>query len=210
MRFLIDCDGVIAQWSKMFEKVCLEHFDIKVPIFDGKNWDIFDYPEIIENKDRIWSYMLSSTGLIYNLEKYEYTDELLAKLRERGEVICVTSIVVNTSGFGTPDEKVIPGYYADERIRWLINKAGFSKEDIILAYKKYTIEGTMLIDDKPGNVIQWADRWYNKNLKIPVLWQPPEKKMSVDDDRIFNCGNVDELIYVVDELSSVIKGKTCI
>lgn len=210
MRFLIDCDGVIAQWSKMFEKVCLEHFDIKVPIFDGKNWDIFEYPEIIENKDRIWSYMLSSPGLIYNLEKYEYTDELLAKLRERGEVICVTSIVVNTSGFGTPDEKVIPGYYADERIRWLINKAGFSKEDIILAYKKYTIEGTMLIDDKPGNVIQWADRWYNKNLKIPVLWQPPEKKMSVDDDRIFNCGNVDELIYVVDELSSVIKGKTCI
>lgn len=210
MRFLIDCDGVIAKWSKMFEKVCLEHFDIEVPIFDGKNWDIFEYPEIIENKDRIWSYMLSSPGLIYNLEKYEYTDELLAKLRERGEVICVTSIVVNTSGFGTPDEKVIPGYYADERIRWLINKAGFSKEDIILAYKKYTIEGTMLIDDKPGNVIQWADRWYNKNLKIPVLWQPPEKKMSVDDDRIFNCGNVDELIYVVDELSSVIKGKTCI
>ena len=70
--------------------------------------------------------------------------------------------------------------------------------------------GKQYLDDKPGNVIQWADRWYNKNLKIPVLWQPPEKKMSVDDDRIFNCGNVDELIYVVDELSSVIKGKTCI
>jgi len=199
MRFLIDCDGVMAQWSKMFAKVCFDHFGIQAPIFDGEHWDIFNYPEIVANKDRIWSYILGNPGLIYNLEKYDYTDELLTKLRARGEVICVTSIVVNTTDFGTPDEKTIPGYYADERIRWLMDKAGFSREDIILAYKKHTIEGTMLIDDKPGNVIKWADRWSDSGLKVPVLWQPPEKKMSVDDSRIFHCGNVDELISVVDD-----------
>lgn len=199
MRFLIDCDDVIAQWFKMFTNVCFDHFGIQVPVCDGVNWDVFNYPEIVENKDRIWSYLLGTPGLIYNLEKYDYTDELLSKLRERGEVICVTSIVVNTSGFGTADEKTIPGYYADERIRWLIDKAGFSREDIILAYKKHTIEGTMLIDDKPGNIIKWADRWYNSGLKVPVLWQPPEKKITVNDDRIVHCSKVDDLIYIVND-----------
>ena len=186
MRVLIDCDGVLAQWTNMFIDVCRNQFGIELPKHDGKCWDVFKYPGIVERKDEIWTYILSNPNLIYCLEKYNYTDELLTKLRERGEVICVTSIVVNTKGYGTLSEVTLPGFYADERIRWLIDKAGFSREDIILAYKKHTIEGNIFIDDKPDNVVNWADRWYDKN-HIPVLWQPPEKSMTINDDRVLPC-----------------------
>jgi 5'(3')-deoxyribonucleotidase len=182
----------------MFTRICEEQFGISPPASDGKTWDIFNYPGIVERRNEIWTYMLSTPGLIYGLDKYSYTDELLAKLRERGEVICVTSIVVNTVGYGTSNEVTIPGYYADERIRWLIDKAGFSREDIILAYKKHTVEGNALIDDKPSNVVKWANRWDKKN-QVPVLWQPPEKSISIDDDRVFHCGDVNELIKFLDE-----------
>lgn len=200
MRFLIDCDGVMAQWTKMFIRVCQDQFGIEMPPHNGEVWDIFKYPGIVEKRDEIWSYILGTSGLIYGLEKYDYTDELLSKLRERGEVICVTSIVTNTVGFGTPEERAIPGFYADERIMWLINKAGFSREDVILAYKKHTIDGNTLIDDKPDNVIKWANQWYEKGYRQPVLWQPPEKSMRVNDDRLFHCGNVDELMKFIDSM----------
>lgn len=206
MRTLIDCDGVMAQWTKMFIEVCESQFGISPPPPNGEVWDIFKYPGIMEKRDEIWSYILSTPNLIYGLEKYDYTDELLSKLRERGEVICVTSIVTNTVGFGTSQERAIPGYYADERIMWLINKAGFSREDVILAYKKFTIEGDVFIDDKPDNVIRWAYRWH-KAGGLPVLWQPPEKSMKVEDDKIFHCGSVSELIRELDERGHYVSGK---
>lgn len=200
MRFLIDCDNVMAQWTSMFLRVCKEQFNIYPNITSDKNWDIFNYPDVLTKKDEIWTYILSTPGLIYGLEKYPYTDDLLYNLRKRGEVICCTSIVVNTVDFGKITEHTDKGYYADERIRWLIDKAGFSRYDIVLGYKKYTIEGDALIDDKPDNVIKWADRWYKPNITVPVLWQPPEKPIKIDDKRIFSCGNVNDLMNHFDNL----------
>lgn len=184
MITLIDCDGVMAKWTDMFIRVCREQFDINPTINDGKTWDFFNYPEVVAKKNDIWKYILSTKGLIRDLEKYDYADELIAKLRERGEVVCVTSIV---SG----------GYYADERIMWLIEEMGFPRTHIILAYRKFMVEGDIFIDDKPSNVVEWADRWYSE-CGTPVLWQPPEKPMTVDDERIIQTGNVDDLIKYID------------
>lgn len=185
MRTLIDCDGVMAQWTKMFIEVCRTEFDIDPGVCDGKSWDFFNYPGVVEKKDEIWNHILHTPGLIRNLDKYDYTDELVAKLRERGEVVCVTSIVAG-------------GVYADERIVWLIEEMGFHHTDIILAYKKFLVEGDVFIDDKPENVILWANRWHEVG-GVPVLWQPPEKQMVVEDPRLVHTGSVDELMRELDE-----------
>jgi 5'(3')-deoxyribonucleotidase len=180
MKILIDCDGVLSNFSSMFVEIAKTQFGIDARLSDGENWDLFDYPEVKERKEDIWKHILSTPGLIRGLDKFDYADELVSELRKLGDVICVTSVV-----FG--------GTYADERIAWLVEEMGFDRYDIILAYRKYMIEGDVLIDDKPANVSAWADRWFGEG-GIPILWQPPSRGFSSDDDRLLVTGDVDRLI----------------
>jgi len=183
---LIDCDGVLADFSSMFVRVTKEIFGIQARMTDGKNWDHFDYPEVRAIKEDIWKYIKGTPGLIRGLEKFSYTDELLGTLRGIGDVICVTSLMDG-------------GYYGVERINWLIEEAGFTRFDIMIAYRKYLIEGDIFIDDKPENVVKWADRWYS-DYGSPVLWSAPGRSVPVQDDRVFCTSSIpDLLIYLKEE-----------
>jgi len=164
----------------MFLEIVQTQFGVQARPSDGENWDLFDYPEVKAIKDEVWKYILETPGLIRGLEKFDYADELVARLRKLGEVICVTSVVSD-------------GFYADERIVWLKEEMGFERTDIVLAYKKHIIEADTLIDDKPANVIEWADRWYPEGGR-PVLWMPPGRGFPLGDSRIFETGDVNDLI----------------
>ena len=180
LRTLIDCDGVLSNFTKMFLEVVQTQFGVEAKPSDGENWDLFDYPEVKAIKNDVWKYILGTKGIIRGLEKFAYADELISRLREEGEVICVTSV---TTG----------GFYADERIMWLIEEMGFERFDIILAYKKYLIDGDVFIDDKPDNVIKWADHWYHAQEGVPVLWLPPGRGFPINDKRVFQTGSIDQL-----------------
>ena len=208
---LIDCDGVLADFTGMYQEVVKERFGIEARASDGKNWDHFDYPEVRAIKNDIWKYLLSTPGLIRGLKKYSYTDELLSRLRSIGKVICVTSVVMledyqreeligeiqRDSYQGLSEREslsIIPfgGYYPGERMSWLRNEAGFSRTESMLVYEKFRVQGDIFIDDKPSNVIQWADRWYPQG-SIPVLWNTQERTFEIDDPRIFQTNSVDAL-----------------
>jgi hypothetical protein len=127
--------------------------------------------------------------LIRGLKKLDYADEMIRKLRLCGSVEACTSIV---SG----------GYYADERIMWLIDQLGFHRTDIHLSYKKWRICGDVFIDDKLENVINWADKWYNNGKAIPVLWQTHSRMpVKINDDRILCTSNVDDIINKIENLT---------
>lgn len=186
---LIDCDGVLANFDKMFIGIVRDVFGIDFDPSGSQEWDYFNHPEVKAIKDQVWKHILGTPGTIYELEKYSYTDDLLAKLREVGHVECVTSIV---SG----------GTYADERLMWLIDKAGFQRDDIHLSYRKYRIEGDVFIDDKPDNVIKWFDSWGTEYL--PVMWNTPGRTPFTIDEvnkpHILQTGNVNDLIQAIKEI----------
>lgn len=198
MLILIDCDGVIANFDKMFYNVLINEFNIEFEAGKSTQWDYFNHPQVKPIKDDVWKYILGTRGLIRGIEQYDYTKEFLAKLREIGDVECVTSIV---SG----------GYYADERIMWLIEEAGFSRYDIHLSYKKHRIKGDVFIDDKPDNVIKWADAWVTgkghpdfipSHWPIPVLWQSPGRApYDVNDERIFHASEIDHVVGYLSTLT---------
>lgn len=176
---LIDCDGVLANFSLMAMSFIKEQFGMEV-VCDGKNWDYFDYPEIKPISNKIWDYICGTPGVIRGLQKYPYTDELISRLREVGNVICLTSI---------PRSK----YYPSERFEWLIEELGFSRKDVILGYRKELVCADVLIDDKPHNVVSWARRWCRgQRQRVPVLWQTPGWPIEPPKN-IFSTGNVDEL-----------------
>jgi 5'(3')-deoxyribonucleotidase len=176
---LIDCDGVLSNFNEMALGAIKNHFNIDVTC-DGMNWDYFDYPNVKSVSGQLWNYICNTPGVIRGLKKYDYADELIHRLREIGQVVCLTSI---------PRSKFYPG----ERFEWLIEELGFDRKDIILGHRKYLVNGDVLIDDKPSNVVSWAQRCYG----VPVLWSTPGwclNARETDPENIFRTGSVDALI----------------
>jgi 5'(3')-deoxyribonucleotidase len=177
---LIDCDGVVADFDGMFIHVLRTQFGIEFNPNDSLEWDYFNHPQVIEVKNDVWQYILSTRHLIRGIQKFSYADEMIRKLREVGSVEACTSIVAG-------------GYYADERIMWLMEQLDFKRIDIHLSYKKWRVHGDVFIDDKPENVAKWADAWYTSG-GIPVLWQTPGRASTQLDERILCTGNVDDVL----------------
>ena len=175
--FLIDCDGILANFSEKARADLKNRYGIEVTC-DGKNWDYFDYPEVLPHKYDMWNYIVNTKGWVRGLNKYDYAEELVSRLREFGKVICISAVP--------------PGpYFACERIDWLIEELGFNKRDILLGYPKNLVSGDVFIDDKPANVVAWAQRWYG----VPVLWNAPGWVISPPENgsHIFQTGSVDTL-----------------
>lgn len=141
---LLDIDGVIANFDELIIKYANLH-NIELDM-DQDIWDMTAFPEFIHLKDRFWKFILNEPGLIYGLNKYDFSNEFVDDLRELGNVVACTS-------------SVFPGTFSSERINWLMDKFDFKREDIILTSKKYLIKADYLIDDKPANVISYALEW---------------------------------------------------
>jgi 5'(3')-deoxyribonucleotidase len=187
---LIDCDGVVADFDGMFTQVLKTQFGIVFNPNDSLEWDYFNHPRVKEVKNEVWGYILSTRGLIRGIQKLSYADEMISKLREVGVVEACTSIVAG-------------GYYADERIMWLMEQLDFQRTDIHLSYKKWRICGDVFIDDKPENVVKWADAWYSAR-GIPVLWQTPGRVTQIQDDRILCTGNVEVVLEAMVKAGKVL------
>jgi 5'(3')-deoxyribonucleotidase len=180
---LIDCDGVMVDFSLKAMEVANEEFGISLKINDGKNWDFFEYPECREIKDQLWTKMFNTSGIIYDIPKFSYTDELLFKLRSLPDtrVIACTALVVSPT-------------YASERAQALVDKMGFDREDIIITHSKEFCYGDVLIDDRCRNLTKWRDRWVGK---LPVLWHAPNREFATADERLVRAGSVNELMELV-------------
>lgn len=153
---IIDCDDVLAKFSFAAIELVRREFGRELRRWNGVEWDIFNYPEVVDIKGEIWKKMLETKGFIRNLEKYEYADEMVAGLRERGDLVVCTSV---TSG----------GYHADERMNWLIEEFGSDRKDIFLGARKYLLDGDYIIDDRPKNVVDWMFHRGGEG----ICWIPP-------------------------------------
>lgn len=185
--FLIDCDGVIIDFHSMVREYVLERWDIEINTSDTLNWDILDHPLVKQYREEIWKYIIYTPSIIKNLKKFNYTDEMLSKLRERGKLLACTS-------------SIFSGTFPGERVDWLIKEAGFNRHDIIFAHKKHLVMADVLIDDKPDNVDSWGVQMAkcNFNKALPVLWKSPNGPLLQSKCGYFRTGSVDELIKEID------------
>lgn len=185
MLTLIDCDGVLANFAKLVLDVMKNNFGIEV-IYPGYKVDCLELPHVKPLQDKIWNHICNTPGLIRNLEKYEYTDELISKLRELGQVICLTSAANGQ-------------YYAGERFEWLIHQLLFDRKDIFIGFRKEYVVGDVFIDDKPSKLKPWYQKWPNN---LPILWQSPDwfidsRESIYFPNKFFSTGSVDELLYII-------------
>ena len=139
MRILIDMDGVVANTMGRLDQL---HFDAAIGIENITEWDISKfYPEKrgvfnFFNLPDIFSKATPIDGAIIAINKL---------MNIGHEVIFVTAV---------PTESM-NGYY--QKIHWIYRYFGFAEKNFVATHRKEYIDGDILIDDKPENIVLWLD-----------------------------------------------------
>lgn len=138
---LCDVDGILVDFTKSY--LSLLHADTG-RLHAEHEIHSFDYAESIASKEedaRIWKQIAAKTGFVYNLPVYDGALDFLVQLRDLGRVVACTS----------PAGAV----WTAERYDWLLQVAGFDKNDIVVTRAKGLVHGDFLIDDAHHNILDW-------------------------------------------------------
>lgn len=154
MIILLDCDGVFCDFSAM-----VLH-RLRKPGHVATQWD---YSCTGANAYQIREAVAYSQDNCSRLNLYPGALEEINKLRDKGRVVCVTATV------------------RTERLRWLVECAGFEERDVILTRDKSLIEGDLFVDDHPSHVREWQEKHpYGR----AVLFSRPYNAEATDLERI--------------------------
>lgn len=164
-RFLIDCDGVAADFSGGFldaiEEETGERFNHSVIT----TWDIVSSPffqQLNQHhrhlKDHVWR-RVNRIGWCAALKPIEGAREGIDFLRTIGDVEFVTS-PLDSSPTWMPERK-----------EWLKRHFDVHHKDVHFVEKKDRVYGDLLLDDKPSHCLSWRRAWH---LKMEPLrpWYP--------------------------------------
>lgn len=153
MRILLDCDGVLADWTGAVARVVEKHGEV----FNHGVW--FDQQKLPPaSRNKVMS-ELSRAGFCYDLEALPGAIQGVKDLVAAGcDVHFVTSL------WNSPT-------WAYDRQRWL-QKHGLldSYSRLVFAKNKWVVKGDILVDDKISNVEKWAAEWPNG---IGICWAQP-------------------------------------
>lgn len=144
-RFLIDCDGVMAQFATTYLDVLEAQTGRKHALDDVTTWEFKDTVSSADEDARVWAYIRNNPGTVLGIDPEPGTRTALARLRRCGEVVCVTKPQWGTS-------------WAAERYDWLAG-LGFTPNEIVFTGKKSLVKGDVLVEDNPVYLQEWLDAW---------------------------------------------------
>lgn len=170
---LLDCDGVLADFITPALKVVEKHTGV---LYKEEHFDDWDFIKVIRDNhghevvDKCYD-DFHREGFVFDLPVYPGAVEGVARLRKVADVFVVTSPMHSRHW-----------YY--ERVEWLKTFFGFKNRSIIHCGTKRLVQGNMLVDDKPANLVDWG----NFNSGVPVLWDRPYNKKDALPFRTDNWG----------------------
>ena len=149
----IDVDDVLAGFQDGALAIANEAFGHRRTLEDFKDWGFFQHYTPEEQE-----YLLEQCtrpGFCSSLPVLPGAKEAVAKLRELAEVYIITS----------PFDRCHT--WVSERAWWLKTHFGFEKDHLIHTSAKHLVNVDVFIDDRPSNVIAWAQRNVNG---LALLW----------------------------------------
>jgi len=140
MRFLLDCDGVLANFGAGFSALAREQgIDYKQP----RGWDVFAGMSRGERKQMERAVL--QPGFCRSLPAVPGAREMVKALQAEHEVYCVTAF-----WFDHPT-------WMAERTAWLEANMGIDRRRVVHTHAKYTVAGDVLVDDKRSHLEAWTN-----------------------------------------------------
>ena len=164
-RLLLDVDGIIGNFTKLYLDCLLEGTGIKKMEDDVDQWDIATALEITPEQDAMAWNILSLPHRAFNIEPYPYAVDAVKVFATLFDVYFVTS----------PTDS--PTWVYD-RNQWLRQYFGNLGKKVVHTTQKHICGGDYFVDDKPGAAAEWQehnqngvgiiwDRLYNRDVKGP-------------------------------------------
>lgn len=158
---LVDCDGVLCDFIGECITYLNKRFDTNF-----RYGDMFDdIRKVVGPKfwDEETEAHVLSNGFAKNMRELPGAVDGVKKIQDAGY-----KVMFLTSPYGGSPT------WAFDRFKWLEERLGATRDDVIFAREKRYVDGITLIDDKVSNVVKWAE--YNKTTGLLVT-QP----WNVDD-----------------------------
>ncbi len=182
----IDCDGVLADWMMYVIPIVNNLFNKNITKKDLISWDLYDLLKEKSAKTKLYDY-LNTTDMILHLEPFSEALEGIKKLKEIAEIYIVTSPMMN-----------YPNWII-HRNEWLKKHFKIDKNNIVNTAAKYLIQADIFIDDKPENVVNWANYKNNSDFGYPVLWEHDYINVKLDE-RVIHTNNWGDIIELVNRV----------
>lgn len=161
MIVLLDCDGVLADFTGGVLKVFNERNGTSFTSEDITYWDM---AHCLGVPNHVIYDIASEEGFCARLNPIPGVVDALDSLYKIADVYCVTS-PIHTSR-----------YWMYERTNWL-HDLGITPSRIIQSSAKYLLMGDVFIDDKPRSVQSWVyarNKWLNRtDGDGAFLWAQP-------------------------------------
>jgi 5'(3')-deoxyribonucleotidase len=201
-RYLVDCDGVLADFVKGYLKVANRNAGTQYTNDDVRDWEISVLPGL-KNVQRQTLEEIGRPGWALTLDALPGAQDGMKRLVNEGEVYIVTSPLWLYQGTTEKlfEQKLDEGYaetFAHDRVLWLERNFGIHRKKIIFASEKHLIEGDVLIDDKSENISGWLDdeRRHHSSTHCAVVWAQPWNKAypTGPDSRVLRTNNWSDAI----------------
>ena len=152
-RILIDRDDVLGDSAPKIIDALNRVAGTSHTQDDFPKWDIFDSGKFTsEHKTAAWD-LLHKEGWPGSVAPIEEAKWAVKELQKLGEVFCVTSC---TSAW--------------EGAAWTKEHFGIDRAHYISAHSKWLVDGAVLIDDRPENLVLWT--WEHAD-GLGILWTVP-------------------------------------
>lgn len=146
LTILVDLDSITANLQEKWYEAYNKEYNDNITCDDILTWDTHLYVKKECGK---------------SIYKY-FTPQLFASLNPIAGAIPALKALVNT-GHEVVFVTASPQFCADAKFAWVKKHCPFIKE-VIMAHKKYLIQGDVLIDDSPSNIRTYREHHPNANI----------------------------------------------
>ena len=152
-RVLVDCDGVVADYTKTYVAVASRVLGQPIAVEDVTTWEFRDCLGLSAFQERRIELHLARD---LDLPEFPGAVDALREFRHAFDVVFVTS----------PHPRI--PHWTHERARWL--EARFPGAPVIHTSHKAFVGGDVLIDDRPENIRHWLEA---NPEGLGILWARP-------------------------------------
>ena len=159
-RVLLDADEVLADFQGSVLGIISRVTGKPVCPSDCKQWDFFS--QFLQTPEHHAEAMseVGLPGFCASIAPLPGAQEGVARLREVADVYVVTSPFDSTP-------------WVQERYAWLWEHFQIPRKHVVFTSSKFLVDGDMLVDDRPENVINWKIAYPDRQA---LLWDIPNTR----------------------------------
>jgi len=167
MDILLDCDGVLADFTTAFLAIGNTLAGTSYTVEDATEWDLA-LPGFEPYSRIIWDHV-SAPGFARKLSPYPEAIEAVRVLRQLGRVRIVTTPIHSAEHLIRCRGET----FHWDRLHWLYSHFDVQPCDVIFTAHKELVTGDVFVDDKLENVRDWIAVHGPKPHVRAFLWSQP-------------------------------------